>query len=261
MKLKKPQKMQLQFKICIIFFSLIGFHSFSQNKTKKLNFGISSGINYNDFHPGDNYIVEKTKNRYTFNYGGLLSYKFEKIISIEAGVFYTKQEVCPDDFLVERRTNAFLYNDKLYTVIGERNFMDGKVTASSIIIPARLKFLLTQKSKAKFSLIFGLHRQDNYKYKEFGKIEAEILDIKKQYPNLENDAIQYLKERFLNAENLKSSDLSKNYKTNNFGFLIAANLDLKNITIELNKHINEIRPDNGPVYNFNFSSLNLRYWF
>ena len=103
--------------------------------------------------------------------------------------------------------------------------------------------------------MFGLLKQFNYNYKETYEVTANLISVNGEKPSSNETLNNYIRERLANAKPVNSSE-----KINNLGFLIGLKVNLyKNLELELNKHFIEIRPEVGYVYNYNFSSLNLRY--
>ena len=112
-----------------------------------------------------------------------------------------------------------------------------------------------KKGKIKTSIVFGLLKQFNYNYKETYEVTANLISVNGEKPSSNETLNNYIRERLANAKPVNSSE-----KINNLGFLIGLKVNLyKNLELELNKHFIEIRPEVGYAYNYNFSSLNLRY--
>lgn len=237
-------------------------------ETKKLSLVFSGGINHNDINLGDEYTTDRLFSRVTSratpNFGALVNFKSGQLLSIEGGVYFVSQKVGMKNFVYFTEKGNYFFEGNLNSFTSDLAFT-GEIKAKSYIVPVRASLLLNpKKGKIKTSIVFGLLKQFNYNYKETYEVTANLISVNGEKPSSnETDLNNYIRER-LSKERapLDAKPMNSSEKINNLGFLIGLKVNLyKNFELELNKHFIEIRPKIGYVYNYNFSSLNLRYSF
>jgi hypothetical protein len=232
----------------------------SQTKFPHIKFGFNGGLNQGKFTFPDNSEYQQFARKYEakigYNIGLNALFSISNNISFESGLNY---------YLLKSNTNKpeFVYNDDFVVINEKVNYYDGtlflnsQIEGSNLRIPLRLNINLFKSETHNFFVFIGYFKDFAFKLSNQSSFSTLIkpTPINEEVEKLAQISFQQNYSTFLRNYNKPAAP-----DKNGYGFHFGFGYKYKKFGLELNFNRPENTFNQGAIYRFNSTSLNLRYF-
>ncbi len=232
---------------------------FSQTKYPYFSFGLMAGINQSTFIMPNNYYLfaKKYNSSLGNNFGLITKFSISNNLSFDSGLKY---------YYLKSNTNKpeLIFQDDFVVIDEKINYFDGKlfinssVECSSIRIPIQVTLSLLNSDKINLFLFGGIFKDFILKFSNNSIKIAEFIPIPAN-EKLTRSAEKNLIQNYNSI--LQNYNLSITPDNEEFGYNFGLGLKYHKVELSIDFNRTENTFDQGAIYRFNSTSLNLKYFY